>query len=58
MNNELIAVIAEGESERAVIDILLDHNALIFCREEMLQEEIIKVRKGANFAKLYLNKSF
>ncbi|QNQ82289.1 N-6 DNA methylase [Lactobacillus sp. PV012] len=58
MSKELIAVIAEGESERAVIDVLLDHEALTFDRREMLQEEIITTRKGANFAKMYLNKSF
>lgn len=58
MNKELIAVIVEGESERAVIDVLLNHGALIFKREDMLQEEVITVRKGKNFARLYLNKSF
>ena len=45
------ACICEGSSERAIMDILLDNNLLIFTREEMLEEEVIWCRKGKKFEK-------
>ncbi len=58
MNNELVAFIAEGNTEQAIIDVLLDHDALRCTRENVLQEEVIRCRNGKRFAKQYLNKSF
>lgn len=40
------ACICEGSAENAIIDILLDHELLIFSREEMLEEEVIRCREG------------
>lgn len=40
------ACICEGSAENAIIDILLDNDLLIFTREEMLEEEIIRCRDG------------
>ena len=34
------ACICEGSAENAIIDILLDHDLLIFSREEMVEEEV------------------
>ena len=36
------ACICEGSAENAIMDILLDNNLLIFSREEMLEEEVIR----------------
>lgn len=58
VNNKLVAFIAEGNTEQAIIDVLLDHDALIYTRENVLQEEVIRCRIGKKFAKQYLNKSF
>lgn len=33
------------------MDILLDHNLLIFTREEMIEEEVIRCREGKEFKK-------
>ena len=52
------ACICEGSAERAVMDILLDHDLLIFSREEMLDEEIIRCREGRKFEEKYLRKGF
>ena len=41
------ACICEGAAENAIIDILLDHNLLIFTREEMLEEEVIRCRDAS-----------
>ena len=43
------ACICEGSAENAIMDILLDHDLLIFSREEMLEEKVIRCRDGKRF---------
>lgn len=52
------ACICEGSAENAIIDILLEHELLIFSREEMLEEEVIRCRDGKRFEEKYLRKGF
>ena len=52
------ACICEGSAENAIMDILLDYNLLIFSREEMLEEEVIRCREGKKFEEKYLRKGF
>lgn len=52
------ACICEGSAENAIIDILLDHELLIFTRTEMLEEEVIRCRDGRRFEEKYLRKGF
>lgn len=52
------ACICEGAAEAAIIDVLLDNNLLIFRREEMLDEQVIRCRDGKTFEKRYLRKGF
>jgi hypothetical protein len=52
------AVICEGAAESAIIDLLVDHNLLIFSREEMLDERVIRCRSGKKFEERYLRKGF
>ena len=52
------ACICEGSAENAIMDILLDHDLLIFTREEMLEEEVIRCRDGKRFEEKYLRKGF
>ncbi|MBQ9608771.1 MAG: hypothetical protein IJV15_04905 [Lachnospiraceae bacterium] len=52
------ACICEGSAENAIMDILLDNDLLIFSREEMLEEEIIRCRDGKHFEEKYLRKGF
>ena len=40
------ACICEGAAENAIMDILLNHDLLIFNREEMIEEEVIRCREG------------
>ena len=40
------------------IDILLDNDLLIFTREEMLEEEVIRCRDSKRFEEKYLRKGF
>lgn len=52
------ACICEGAAESAIIDILVDHDLLIFTREEMLDERVIRCRSAKNFEERYLRKGF
>lgn len=52
------ACICEGSAENAIMDILLDNELLIFPREEMLEEEVIRCREGKKFEEKYLRKGF
>ena len=52
------ACICEGSAESAIIDILVDNNLLIFTREEMLDERVIRCRSAKNFEERYLRKGF
>lgn len=52
------ACICEGAAEAAVIDILLDCGLLVFSREELIEEEVIRCREGKKFEEKYLRKGF
>ena len=44
------ACICEGGAETAILDLLLDQNKLIFSRDDLLEGEILKTRKGKDFS--------
>ena len=50
------ACICEGGAERVILDLLLDHDKLIFARNELLEEEILESRKGKDFEEKYLRR--
>lgn len=52
------ACICEGSAEEAIIDILLENHLLIFEREEILEEKVIRCREGKKFEEKYLRKGF
>ena len=52
------ACICEGSAEAAIIDILVDNDLLIFTREEMLDESVIRCRNAKKFEERYLRKGF
>lgn len=41
-----IACICEGGAERAILDLLLDNHKLIFEREDLIEEEVLRCRSG------------
>ncbi len=53
-----IACICEGGAERAILDLLLDNHMLIFEREDLIDEEVLRCRSGKEFEKRYLRKGF
>lgn len=56
--SKIKACICEGSAENAIIDILLDNDLLIFRREEMLDEGVLRCRSGQIFEARYLRKGF
>ena len=52
------ACICEGAAERAIIDLLLDKKELIFEREDLIEEEVLKSRSAKEFETRYLRKGF
>lgn len=56
--NKYIALISEGSSEEAILDLLLDNDLLIFKRSDLLEEEVIRSRSGLTFEERYLRKGF
>ncbi|MCR3906908.1 MAG: hypothetical protein NUK62_07805 [Tenericutes bacterium] len=57
---EIIVCICEGSAETAIIEILLDHEFLIFNRDQLLDHEILPqtYRNPKNFKRDYLNRQF
>lgn len=53
---DIVAVIAEGAAEQAVIEILYENEKLIF--ENLLEDEVIRTRSANKFADRYLMKDF
>lgn len=52
------ACLYEGSAEKAIMNILLDNDLLIFKREELLEEEVLSCRSAKNFEERYLRKTF
>lgn len=52
------ACICEGAAESAIIDIMLDNDLLIFRREEILDEQVLRCRDAKTFETRYLRKSY
>ena len=50
------ACLCEGSAEEAVIDILVDNDLLIFTREEMLEERVVRCRNAKRFEERFLRK--
>ncbi len=53
-----IAIICEGAAEEAIIDILLDNHLLIFERDNMLENEVIRTRSARSLEINHLRMCF
>ncbi len=53
-----MACICEGGAERAVLDLLLDNHMLIFEREQLIEEEVLRCRSAKEFEEKHLKKGF
>jgi len=57
-DDKLIACIVEGTAERVIINKLLDAGCLIFSRNQLLDQELLKCRNAREFEDKYLGKGF
>lgn len=53
-----VACICEGSAEQAIMEILLESDALIFNQEQLLDERIIRTRDASSFERQYLRRGF
>ena len=56
--NDYVAIICEGKAEKAILDILLESECLIFDKKDLLEEEILYRCKVKVFESQYLNRNF
>lgn len=53
-----VACICEGSAEKAIINLLLENDKLIFNKNQMIDRQIITCRDGKSFESKYLRKGF
>lgn len=53
-----VACICEGAAEKAIMELLLDADKLIFNRDALLDGELLRCRSGKNFEEQHLRKGF
>lgn len=53
-----VACLAEGSAEQAILDTLIDNHLLIFEREDLIDESVLRVRSADTFESRYLRKGF
>lgn len=58
INDRIIACICEGSAESVIINKLIDAERLIFSRNELLDNEVIRCRSDRKFEDQYLGKGF
>lgn len=52
------AVLCEGAAEEAIFNILLDNHLLLFEREELIEEKVLRCRDAKKFERMYLRKTY
>lgn len=56
--SKYVACICEGSAEKAIMNILIDNDSVIFSREDLLDGEVIRCRSAKKFEEQYLRKGF
>ena len=57
-NDKIIACICEGSAESVIVNKLLDEGKLIFSRDDLLDNEVLRCRSASKFEDRYLGKGF
>lgn len=56
--SKYVACICEGTAEEVIINILLDHDKLIFNRKQLIEEKPLRCRNAKTFEERHLRKGF
>ena len=57
-NDKIIACICEGSAESVIVNKLMDAGKLIFTRDDLLDNEVLRCRSARKFEDRYLGKGF
>mgnify|MGYP004511390939 len=57
-NDKIIACICEGSAESVIVNKLVDAGKLIFTRDDLLDNEVLRCRSARKFEDRYLGKGF
>lgn len=58
VNDKIIACICEGSAESAIVNKLMDEGKLVFSRDDLLDNEVLRCRSASKFEERYLRKGF
>jgi hypothetical protein len=53
-----VACLCEGSAEIAIMNLLIDADRLVFSRDDLLDGEVLRIRKAKKFETTYLRKGF
>lgn len=58
LKEEYVICICEGAAEQAIIELLLDHNSLVFTHDNLVGREITRKRKASEIQDSFLNLAY
>ena len=58
LKEEYVICICEGAAEQAIIELLLDHNSLVFAHDNLVGREVTRKRKASEIQSSFLNRAY
>ena len=58
LKEEYVICICEGAAEQTIIELLLDHNSLVFTHDNLVGREITRKRKVSEIQSSFLNRVY
>ena len=58
LKKEYVICICEGAAEQAIIELLLDHNSLVFAHDNLVGREVTRKRKSSEIQSSFLNRAY
>jgi len=58
LKDEYVICICEGAAEQAIIELLLDHNSLVFAHDNLVGREVTRKRKSSEIQSSFLNRAY
>ena len=58
LKEEYVICICEGATEQAIIELLLDHNSLVFAHDNLVGREVTRKRKSSEIQSSFLNRAY
>lgn len=58
LKDEYVICICECAAEQAIIELLLDHNSLVFAHDNLVGREVTRKRKSSEIQSSFLNRAY